>query len=208
MTVEQELRDTLADRAGHALPADELADTVVRRVQRGRQRASVAGVALAVGVALVGGAVMSGTDGVRTAATSTSADPSGWETMPWWPSSSAPVPNTVMPELVGGWVPESLTGLLTGAADHGIDRNDLLIKFGADGNGRITDGCFWQQIVYRVDSNGGFSSELGPRTFPHCTDVAIDQVVGAAVRIEVRGEQLTFYDKAGAELGRYARSAG
>lgn len=208
MTVEQELRDTLADRAGHALPADELADTVVRRVRRGRQRVSVAGAALVAGVALVGGTVMGGTGGVQPAATSASAATASLATLKWWPRPSGPVPNTAMPELVGRWTPVSLTGVDLGAADHRTDKNVGPIEFGADGTGKTSNDCNSPQIAYWVDSGGEFTVAYYTDSLTNCLSGRNHRVVEQAVRIEIRGELLTFYDVAGAELGRYVRSAG
>ncbi|HEX6347177.1 hypothetical protein [Umezawaea sp.] len=197
MSVEEELRDTLAERARHASAVDGLAETVVRRVRRGRQRASVAGAALVVGAGLVGGAVVSGTGGVRTA-TSTSAAP----------SSGAPASNTAVPALVGRWEPVSITGFDLSGADRGSDTRAPAVEFGRDGTGSVADGCNSASLAYRVEPGGGFSAWLGPSTVVRCSNVPNDRVLDEAVRIGISGELLTFYDGAGGELGRYARKAG
>jgi hypothetical protein len=218
VTVEQELRDVLADRAAHAPSADGLADAVVGRVRRGRQRMSVVGAAFAVGVALVGGVVVNRSGGEQVGAPDDFAVQPGSTAYPWpsapfaasgWPEDlPAPVPNDDVPALVGRWTSLAVEGGITGTV-----RPDQPLAFYADGVGQlVVDPCLAERFSYDVAPDGAFTATIGQST--GCRGIhgdygtstsASPSVVSSATRIELDATRLIFLDEQGFVIGRFAR---
>jgi len=111
--------------------------------------------------------------------------------------------------LVGTWRPVSITGFVVDEERRASNRSEPVITFRGDLTAQVSDGCNVGQIRYRTEAGGGFSGDTsGPWTDIGCENVPNTDVLAKAVRVDVRGDDLTFYGPAGDELGRYARMSG
>ncbi|MBM7776392.1 heat shock protein HslJ [Actinokineospora baliensis] len=178
---EQRLRATFAERAD-GVGGEDLLLAVHRRLRR-RRTARLTTAAVVVAVALVGGVIA-----LRDTAGTTSSTAAG----------GAPMPAA---GVTGTWEPLFVVG-----DSQALRPKPPLIHFGPDGRWTASDGCNDSQGRYTTGGPSFTATPEGGTTYIACDNVPNQAVLTKATTFTLRGDQLTFYDAAGQELGTYRRT--